>query len=97
MPRDLTHRPCVIVPFRFIIAATTAQARMFIKERGFYPGECKIATRIEDLKGYKLDDGWQVWWLDRLWPCRTREDVERMLKLKAYAKFRGADLHHWWT
>lgn len=94
--RNLTHRADVVVPFRFIIAPYRHQAKLFIKERIFYPGECKIATALDDMKGYDLKT-WEVWWLDRLWPCSTHEDVERMLEMKNYAKFRGADIHHWWT
>jgi hypothetical protein len=48
------------------------------------------------LLGGRLES-WEVWWLDRMWPCNTHEEVEHMEYMKRLAKQRGADLHRWWT
>jgi hypothetical protein len=95
--RDRLYQPIdLILPFRMIIAPFHRQAELFIKEMGFYPPECKVAREPVHLRGYRLDQ-WEVWWLDRMWPCRTHEDVEKMLHMKMLARMYGADIHHWWT
>jgi hypothetical protein len=86
----------VIIPFRLIIAPIFRQARLFMDDMGFYPRECKVAREPMHLRGLRLDT-WEVWWLDGLWPCRTHEDVNRMLEMKTLARVYGADIHHWWT
>lgn len=87
----------VIVPFRFIIAPTVRVAQHFIRESGYYPRECKIATRREHLHGHQLDDGWEVWFLQGMWPCRTHRDVDHMNEMEHYARQRGADIRRWFT
>lgn len=87
--------------FRVIIAPVHRQARLFIedsiREYGWDPHDRPlIVTRAEQLHGLDLRFH-EVWWLDRLWPCSTREDVERMEAMKNYAKARGAKLRRWWT
>jgi hypothetical protein len=79
-----------------IIAPTVRVAQLFIRDSGYNPQECRIVTRREQLHGYTLSD-WETWFLQRMWPCRTREDVERMEEMMAYARFRGADIRRWWT
>lgn len=79
-----------------VIAPFYRQAQLFIKDSGFYPRECKVATKLEHLHGYDLRT-WETWWLDRMWPCNTHEDIDRMVELKTYARMRGADVRHWWT
>jgi hypothetical protein len=66
---------------------------------GWEPSRVRIILQIEQLYGYRFDrdSRYEVWWLDRMWPCRTREDVKNMEDMKREAKFRGADLHRWWT
>lgn len=79
-----------------VIAPTVRVARPFIKESGYNPSECHVATRLEDMQGCKLDT-WEVWFLQRAWPCRTHKDLNRMKEMMAYARFRGADIRRWWT
>lgn len=81
---------------RMVIAPTVSVARLFIKESGYNPYECQIATRLDNLRGCQLD-GWEVWFLQRAWPRRTHEDVERMEEMMAYARYSGADIRRWWT
>ena len=78
---------------KFIIATTTAQAMLFYKNMGWNPYAVPIALKREHLLGYDLYS-YEVWWLDRMWPCRTHEDVEELM---AYAKVRGADIRRWYT
>ncbi|MFF8831331.1 hypothetical protein [Streptomyces sp. NPDC015131] len=92
----LYQRPDFVVPFRMIIAPFVRQARLFIEDMGFYPPECRIAREPKDLRGYRLDT-WEVWWLDRLWPCHTHEDVQAMVGMQQLARVCGADLRRWWT
>lgn len=81
-----------------IIAPNYQQARMFAHytldldlNSEFY-----VVLHPEHLLGARLEE-YEVWWLDRMWPCSTHEDVEYMEYMKALAKARGADLHRWWT
>ncbi|MEU1478899.1 hypothetical protein [Streptomyces sp. NPDC005760] len=82
--------------FRFIIAPTVRQAALFIRQSGFGPSEYVIATGLAGMQGYRLDE-WEVWFLQRLWPCNTHEDVQHMEEMMAFARFRGADIRRWWT
>lgn len=80
-----------------IIAPNYRQAKIFmfnmdLRAQPYY----QIALRPQDLLGRRLDT-WEVWWLDRMWPCDTHEEIEFMLYMKRLAKSRGADLHRWWT
>lgn len=81
---------------RMVIAPTVQVARLFIRESGYDPRECRIVTRFEHMQGCKLDD-WEVWFLQRAWPCCTHADVAHMEEMMAYARFRGADVRRWWT
>jgi hypothetical protein len=81
---------------KFIIATTTAQAILFCKNMGWNPYAVPIALKREHLLGYDLYS-YEVWWLDRMWPCRTHEDVKDVEELMAYAKIRGADIRRWYT
>ncbi|MFE0472568.1 hypothetical protein ACFW2V_13235 [Streptomyces sp. NPDC058947] len=81
---------------RMIIAPTARVAELFIRHSGYNPRDCRIATRREHLQGCQLDT-WETWFLQRMWPCRTHEDVECMEEMMAYARFRGADIRRWWT
>lgn len=83
-------------PRRMVIAPTVRVAQLFIRDSGYNPRECRIVTRQEQLLGCQLDD-WEVWFLQRAWPCRTHEDVARMEDMMMYARFRGADIRRWWT
>lgn len=87
-------------PFRIVIAPFVRQAELFIndsiRDYGWYRGDCRVITRLEQMRGYDFST-WEVWWLDRMWPCNTREDVEHMETMKMYAKMRGARLRRWWT
>lgn len=80
----------------FIIAPNYRQARIFLFNMDWMHRHFRIALRLQDILGHELNH-WEVWWLDRMWPCDTTEDVEFMLEMKRQAKFRGADLHRWWT
>ncbi len=53
----LTEPIDVIIPFRVIIAATKRQADVFISDSGFYPRECKIVLREDQIRGLRLDEG----------------------------------------
>lgn len=81
---------------RMVIAPTVQVARLFIRNSGYNPRECRIVTRFEHMQGCKLDDG-EIWFLQRAWPCCTHADVARMEEMMAYARFRGADIRRWWT
>lgn len=87
-------------PFRLIIAPVHRQAELFFydsrRDYGWERWQCKIVTREEQLHGLDLRT-WEVWWLDGLWPCNTREDVRTMERMKWYAKARGAKIRRWWT
>ena len=83
-------------PRRLIIAPFTRQAELFMRWSGYNPRECRVVTSKEHLHGYQLNT-WEVWWLDRMWPCSTHEDVDRMNDLMAYARYCGADIRRWWT
>ncbi|MEU9661911.1 hypothetical protein [Streptomyces chartreusis] len=83
-------------PFRFVIAPTVRQAQLFIQFSGYDPRECRIATRVQDLLGYRLV-GWETWFLQRMWPCRTHEDVRHMEEMMWRARACGADIRRWWT
>lgn len=96
LARDLYHFPDVVIPFRVIIATTVRQAKLHISNCGFYPGECKIVVREDQLLGMRLDT-WEVWWINGLWPCRTHEDIARWQRLYDRARMYGADIRHWHT
>lgn len=81
---------------RLIIAPLYRQAVLFVRGMDWNPMEVRVALNREHLLGLRLDD-WEVWWLDRMWPCRTHEDVARMEEMKLYARMCGADLRRWWT
>lgn len=92
-------------PWRVVIAATFRQAELFVQEsRRRYPEErwamhgviVVTPDRPERMRGLDLST-YEVWWLDRHWPCRTREDVEMMEMIKRMALARGARLRRWWT
>lgn len=84
---------------RMVISPYVNQADLFVRRMGWNPRdhELRYASRVEHLRGYDLR-GWEVWWLDRMWPCRTHEDVERMEELWVWARYvcRG-DVRRWWT
>lgn len=84
------------LPFRFVIAPNVRQAQLFIRFSGYNPRECRIATRREDLLGYRLEH-WETWFLQRMWPCRTHEDVRHMEEMMWLARACGADIRRWWT
>jgi hypothetical protein len=79
-----------------IIAPTYRQALLFCQFEGWDVRYFDILTEPRHLLGRYFDE-YEVWWLDGLWPCRTHEDVAYMEDMKRQAKFRGADLHRWWT
>jgi len=79
-----------------VIAPFYRQAVLFIGDSGWDPQTCKIVIREDQLLGLDLST-WEVWWLDRMWPCSTHEDVEHMERFKIMAKVRGASLRRWWT
>ncbi|WP_432124049.1 hypothetical protein [Streptomyces sp. C10-9-1] len=83
-------------PGRIVIAPNLRQARVFILESDYNPRECRIATRVEDLRGLSLH-AWETWFLQRMWPCSTHEDVRHMEEMMWHARARGADLRRWWT
>lgn len=88
-------------PLKLIICPVFRQAEIFCQDMGWPSPQnvnsgIRVALRPEHIRGLRLD-AWEVWWLDRMWPCRTREDVEKMLHMKMLARFYGADIHHWWT
>ncbi|MFF8034907.1 hypothetical protein [Streptomyces sp. NPDC016626] len=89
-------QPQPIRPFRLVIAPFVRQAELFIHDSGYHPRECRIVTRREHLHGYDLRT-WETWFLQRMWPCRTHEEVQHMEEMQAYARMRGADLRRWWT
>jgi hypothetical protein len=94
--RALSIPPRPSPPFRLVIAPTERVARLFISNSGYDPRECRIATRTEHLLGYRLDH-WETWFLQRMWPCRTHEDVRYMEEMLWRARTRGADIRRWWT
>jgi hypothetical protein len=79
-----------------IIAPTYIQARLFCQFEGWDVRDFDILTRPEHLQGRFFDE-YEVWWLDRMWSCRTHEDVAFMVEMERQAKIRGADLRRWWT
>ncbi len=81
---------------RMVIAPLYRQAVIFVARMGWTMRNTVIVTRPDRLHGYRLDR-WEVWWLDGLWPCRTREDVDRMNEMMIYARARGADIRRWYT
>lgn len=81
---------------RAVISPTVRVAQLFIERSGYSPRECRIVTSREQLHGYQLD-AYETWFLQGMWPCRTREDVEHMEEMMTYARFRGADIRRWWT
>lgn len=81
---------------QLIVAPNFNQARLFCHQMNWAPRYVEVAVWPHHIIGRKLDE-WEVWWLDRLWPCRTHEDVEHMLMMKRLLRERGADIHHWWT
>ncbi len=81
---------------RVVIAPFVRQAELFIRWSGFNPRECQVVTDLEGLRGRQFK-GAEVWWLDRMWPCSTHEDVDRMNQLMTYARYCGADIRRWWT
>lgn len=95
-PEEAVSRSEVFPVRRMVIAPLARQAQLFVRDSGFNPHKCQIVTKQEQLHGYDLS-GWEVWFLQRMWPCRTHEDVQRMKEMMAYARFRGADIHRWWT
>jgi hypothetical protein len=80
----------------FIIAPNYRQSQIFLFNMDWRHRYHKVALRFGDLYGMQLQL-WEVWWLDGMWPCSTHEEIEYMEYTKSYAKFRGADLHRWWT
>ncbi|MFB7285450.1 hypothetical protein [Actinacidiphila glaucinigra] len=86
----------VVRPYRCVIAPQVRQAELFIRWSGYHPRECRIVTTPRDLLGLSLE-GWETWFLQRMWPCRTHEDVQRMQEMMWRARARGADIRRWWT
>lgn len=93
-------------PFRIIVAPFVRDANYFIDKSGFHPRECKIVTRIEQLRGYDFRDrpgrppnnGWEVWLLTGHWPLHTRKDIDKFNQTYAYLKYvQGADVRRWYT
>ncbi|MFF5001717.1 hypothetical protein ACFY3G_02720 [Streptomyces phaeochromogenes] len=82
--------------FRFVIAPTMRQAKLFIEDSGYGPSEYYATTGVRGMHGYRLDE-WEVWFLQGMWPCRTHEDVRHMEMAMQYARFLGADIRRWWT
>lgn len=80
----------------FIVAPNYRQACIFLFNMDWRHRYYQIALRPRDILGHELSF-WEVWWLDRMWPCDTHEEIEYMLYMKQLAKSRGADLHRWWT
>lgn len=95
--REIWQFPDFVVPFRLIIAPTQRQAQLFIRDMRFYPPECKVAREPIHLRTRGRLETWEVWWLDRLWPCRTHEDVAKMEEMMALARLCGADIRRWYT
>lgn len=84
-------------PKRMIIAPFYRQAVLFARDMGWARDEYRaIIADPMKLRGYRLD-AWEVWWLDGLWPCRTREDVAKMEHMMMMARFYGADIRRWYT
>lgn len=83
-------------PKRMIIAPVHRQAVLFARSMGWARDEYRVALEPWHLRGYRLD-AWEVWWLDQLWPCRTREDVEKMEHMMTLARMYGADIRRWYT
>lgn len=83
-------------PHIFVIAPFYRQGLLFCKEMGWNPREVAIFIKEEHLLGRRFN-GHEVWWLDRMWPCRTREDVWHMERMMRIARINGADIRRWWT
>lgn len=81
---------------KLIVAPVWRQARLFAWDMGWHDDEWRFASEPRHLHGYRLDR-WEVWWLDRMWPCRTHEDVERMETMMIVLRTRGADVRRWYT
>lgn len=90
----------VRIPFRLVIAPNQRQAQLFVEDSrrdyGWEWWQVRIALRPEHLRGYDFRT-WEVWWLDRMWPCRTHKEVENMEQMMLYARVRGAKIRRWWT
>jgi hypothetical protein len=93
-------------PFRLIVAPFVRDARRFIRESGYHPWECRIATDLMGLRGYSFraqpgrppNNGWEVWFLGSHWPLATRRDIDRYNEIYAYLRYvQGADIRHWYT
>lgn len=83
---------------RYVIAPSYRQAMLFIRDMGWtLPADViKLIMEPRHMMGLNLY-GREVWWLDRLWPCRTHEDVANMEEMMFMARARGADIRRWYT
>lgn len=81
---------------KIIIAPFYKQGVLFGLLMGWRRWDVTIITKEEQLLGRRFN-GREVWWLDRLWPCRTHEDVWRMERMMQIARVNGADLRRWYT
>lgn len=104
LPRDLYHFPDVVIPFRLVVAPFVRDAKLFIRDSGFYPGECKIVTRPEHLRGLDFRDqpgrpnnGWEVWFLGGRWPLHSSTSIAEANDMYTHLRYiRGADIRHWY-
>lgn len=85
-----------VPPKRMIITPLHRQAVLFARDMGWARDEYRVALEPMHLRGYRLEH-WEVWWLDRCWPCRTQRDVDRMEEMWWFARSRGADIRRWYT
>mgnify|MGYP007014261641 CR=1 FL=1 len=81
---------------KIIIAPFYGQAVLFAQLMRWSRNEVVILTKEEHLLGRRFN-GREVWWLDRMWPCRTHEDVWYMERMMQIARINGADIRRWWT
>ena len=83
----------------YVIAPFYNQGVLFAKEMGWERGkgfDVRILIKEEHLLGQRFN-GHEVWWLDRMWPCRTHSDVWRMEYMMRLARINGADIRRWYT
>jgi hypothetical protein len=89
---------------RMIIAPYYRDGWLFASEmlrKGEFQPDDKIyhAQRPEHLRGFRLGEGCdevQTWFLQGHWPCRWREEIERMIEMEALALiYSGGDIRRW--
>jgi len=82
---------------QLIVAPNFDQARRFCEKMGWNPRYVEVAISPKYLDVFYTLKGWEVWFLDGEWPCRTYEQVRIRGIMEKKLRRLDADIRHWWA